>query len=61
MVDIQGQNSRKLLAPAAAFTMALIVILYTNSSIKAARREAEMRKRQELEAARARRADLGAS
>lgn len=41
-------DSRKLMTPAAAFTMAVIVIFYTRSSINAARREAEARHKQEL-------------
>jgi hypothetical protein len=55
MVNIQGKNSGKLLAPAAAFTMAVVVVLYTRSSIKAARREAELRRMRDLEDAKGQR------
>lgn len=43
-------DPRKLMAPAAAFTMAIIIIFYTQSSIREARRESIVRQRQELEA-----------
>lgn len=48
--DPMAVDPRKLMAPAAAFTMAIIVIFYTQSSIREARRESIVRQRQELEA-----------
>lgn len=44
-----GFDNRKLLAPAAAFTMAVIVISYTYSSINQARSEATSRRIREVE------------
>ncbi len=50
---------RKLLAPAAAFTMAIIVVSYTYSSINQARSESVLRQRQGVEDAKSRRASVG--
>jgi len=44
-------DNRKLLAPAAAFTMAVIVVSYTYSSINRARSEAVARRRQRVDEA----------
>ena len=38
-------NSNKLMTPAAAFTMAIVVIFYTRSTIQQVRREADVQSR----------------
>ena len=54
IMGLMNINPNKLMTPAAAFTMAIVVIFYTRSAIQQVRREADVRHNQELEAAKVR-------